>query len=168
MPYTDHFTHADDVVKHLNGVVPILPDPLLRMKYVGFVTVAAITVYELAIKEIFIEFARKKHKVLGQFTESYFDRINGRIKIKIIQEDYISKFGRKYVDRFQTKLLEESNRLLAAHKRDLRSSYANLILWRNDFAHEGRLAANATYSEVVTAYEDGKLVIKCLAEAMVR
>lgn len=168
MPYTDHFRHADDVVAHLNGVVPGLPDPLLRVKYVGFVTVAAVTVYEMAIKDIFIEFARKKHKVLGQFTESYFDRINGRIKISVIQDDYVAKFGRKYVDQFRAKLATEAGLHLAAHRRDIKSNYANLILWRNDFAHEGRLAANATYPEVVTAYEDGKLVIKCLAEAMVR
>ena len=52
MPYLDHFQHADDVVTHLNSVVPTIPDPLLRAKYVGFVSVAAVTVYELAIKEI--------------------------------------------------------------------------------------------------------------------
>jgi hypothetical protein len=168
MSYTDQFRHADDVVAHLNGVVPGLPDPLLRVKYVGFVTVAAVTVYEMAIKNIFIEFARKKHKVLGQFTESYFDRINGRIKVSVIQDDYVARFGNKYVDRFRVRLATEASQHLATHRRDLKSNYANLILWRNDFAHQGRLAANATYPEVVTAYEDGKLVIKCLAEAMVR
>ena len=168
MHYTDHFKHADDVIAHLNGVVPGLPDPLLQVKYVGFVTVAAVTVYEMAIKGIFIDFARKKHKVLGQFTENYFDRINGRIKIAVIQDDYVAKFGRKYVDRFKSKLADEARRHLAVHRRDIKSNYANLIVWRNDFAHEGRLATNATYPEVVAAYEDGKLVIKCLAEAMIR
>ncbi len=168
MPYTDHFRHADDVVAHLNGVVHGLSDQLLRAKYVGFVTVAAVTVYEIAIKDIFLDFARKKHKVLGQFTESYFDRINGRIKISVIQDDYVAKFGEKYVKQFNNKLKTEADIHLKAHKRDIRTSYANLILWRNTFAHEGRLASNATYQEVVTAYQDGKLVIKCLADAMVR
>jgi hypothetical protein len=168
MPYTTHFRHADDVVAHLNSVVPSLPDPLLRVKYVGFVTVAAVTVYEMAIKEIFLDFSRKKHKVLGQFTESYFNRINGRIKISVIQDDYVAKFGKRYVDKFRIQLDTEAKRHMATHKRDLKSAYANLIVWRNDFAHEGRLTANATYQEVVTAYEDGKLVIQCLAKAMVR
>ena len=168
MPYVTHFQHADDVVAHLNGVVPLLKDPLLQMKYVGFVTVAAVTVYEMAIKEIFIDFARKKHKVLGSFTESYFDKINGRIKISVIQDEYISRFGKNYLAKFK-KLLDHASKVhMAANKRDLRTAYANLIVWRNDFAHEGRVSSTATYTEVVTAYEDGKEVIRCLAEAMVR
>lgn len=168
MAYDTHFKHADDVVAHLNGVVPPLPDPLLRVKYVGFVAVAAVTVYELAIKDIFIAFARKKHKVLGTFTESYFDRINGRIKISVIQDEYIARFGKNYVDRFKIRLNQAAKTHMTTHRRDLRNAYANLIVWRNDFAHEGRINANATYAEVVTAYEDGKEVIRCLSESMVR
>lgn len=64
MPYVDHFQHADNVVEHLNGIVPTIADPLLQAKYLGFVSVVAVTVYELAIKTIFIEFAQHKHKVL--------------------------------------------------------------------------------------------------------
>ena len=162
------FKHADDVVAHLNGIVPNIPDPLLKIKYVGFLTVAAVTVYELVIKNIFIEFARKKHKVLGNFTERHFERINGRIKVKDIQDDYVSRFGDKYVNRFRSALDRTTRAHMFAHRRDIRSEYANLILWRNDFAHVGNVSTNATYAEVVMAYEDGKEVIRCLAEAMVR
>ncbi len=81
MAYANHFRHADDVIAHLNTVVPTITDPLLVAKYSGFAAVAAVTVYELAIKEIFCEFGRRKHKILGNFTESYFDRINGRITL---------------------------------------------------------------------------------------
>lgn len=168
MAYLSHFKHADDVVTHLNGVVPAIADPLLKVKYIGFVTVAAVTVYELAIKDIFIEFAKKKHKVLGTFTESYFDRINGRIKTRVIQEEYLPRFGDKYVGQFRKKVDAAAAEHLATHRRDIRSAYSNLITWRNDFAHEGKVNTTATYSEVVLAYEDGKEIIRCLAEAMVR
>jgi hypothetical protein len=166
--YADHFRHADDVVGHLSTVVPTLADPLLTVKYAGFVTVAAVTVYELAIKDIFCEFGRKKHKVLGAFTESYFDRINGRIKIKVIEDDYVSRFGKSYVLKFRKHLKTAEDSHMLTFKRDLRSAYSNLIVWRNDFAHEGRAPTTATYSDVVTAYEDGKLVVHALASAMVR
>ncbi len=168
MTYTDHFLHADDIVTHLNGIVPTITDPLLAAKYVGFVSVSAVTVYELALKEIFIEFARKKHKILGHFTESYFNRINGRIKLKVIKDDYISKFGNKYIIKFQKNIEKKSSDYLRLNRRDIRSSYANLIMWRNDFAHEGKINSTTTYNEVIQAYEDGKEVIHCLAESMTR
>ncbi len=168
MAYPDHFLHADDVVAHLNTIVPTITNPLLTAKYVGFVSIAAVTVYELAVKDIFIEFARRKHKLLGNFTEVYFDRINGRIKLQIITDDYIGKFGSKYQNRFRQKIEKRSKEYLQLNHRDIKSSYANLITWRNDFAHEGRVNSTTTYREVIQAYEDGKEVIHCLAAAMTR
>jgi len=126
MPYIDHFEHADNVVAHLNGIVPTIADPLLRAKYLGFVSVAAVTVYELAVKTIFIEFAQNKHKVLGNFTESYFERINGRIKIKVIKDEYIKRFGTKYVARFQKKLELRANEYFQLYHRDIKNSYSIL------------------------------------------
>jgi hypothetical protein len=168
MSYANHFCHADDVVMHLNTIVPTITDPILQIKYVGFVSVAAVTVYELAVKDIFIDFANQKHKVLGNFAKGYFDRINGRIKIKVIQDDYIKKFGDKYNRRFRKKLEVSSKSYLSNHHRDIRSSYTNLITWRNDFAHEGKINSTTTYNEAVQAYEDGKEVIHCLAATMIR
>lgn len=168
MPYRAHFKHADDIVAHLNGIVPTIADPLLKVKYVGFVTIAAVTVYEMAIKDILIQFAKKKHKVLGNFAESYFDRINGRIKTRDIKEDYLPRFGDKYVKSFNSKVAAATSAHLRAHHRDICTAYANLVVWRNDFAHGGMVNTTATYAEVVQAYEDGKEVIRCLSEAMVR
>lgn len=168
MSYVANFQHADDIIVHLNEVLPGLTDPLLSAKYVGFVSVAAVSVYEVAIKEIFINFATNKHQILGTFTESFFNRINGKVGIDSIKNDYIKRFGSKYLSRFEKKLAAASNERLQTHRRDIKNSYANLITWRNDFAHTGRINATSTYAEVVQAYEDGKEVIRCLAETMVR
>ncbi len=168
MTYQHHFKHADDVIAHLNSVVPAITDPLLQAKYTGFAAIVAATVYEIAIKDIFIKFSHKKHKVLGSFTESYFQRINGKIKTNVIKEEYLPKFGDKYVKRFKNKLDKAAKAYLIANKRDIHSAYANLILWRNDFAHEGKFSTTATYKEVVQSYEDGKEIIRCLYETMVR
>lgn len=168
MSYANHFRHADDVIVHLNSVMPNISDPLLKAKYVGFVSVAAVTVYEQAIKEIFIDFASRKHQVLGNFTESFFSRINGRIKIKVIHDEYISRFGEKYQIRFSKNLQKASKSYLQQHLRDMKNSYTNMITWRNDFAHEGRMNSTTTYAEIVQAYTDGKEVIHCLAQTMTR
>ena len=168
MTYVANFQHADDIVAHLNVVVPTVADPLLSAKYVGFVAVASVTVYEVAIKEIFISFAKKKHKILGAFTESYFYRINGKIGIDVVKKDYIKRFGPKYLEKFEKKLDAASRTHLLTYGRDIKNSYSNLITWRNDFAHAGRINATSTYAEAVQAYEDGKHVIHCLAETMIR
>ncbi|WP_417375874.1 HEPN domain-containing protein [Gimesia maris] len=168
MPYQSHFKHADDVIVHLDTIVPLLADPLLQAKYAGFTTVAAVTVYELAIKEIFIEFGAKKHNVFGTFTESFFSRINGRIKYKAIKEDYVQNYGDRYLKRFKKKIEIAKNKYFITNRRDIVNSYTNLILWRNEFAHEGTIKNTATYQEVVQAYNDGKEVIRCLAETMIR
>jgi hypothetical protein len=93
---------------------------------------------------------------------------NGRISLKNIKEDYCPRFGDAYVARFKKRMDAAAEQHLLAHHRDARSSYGNLIVWRNDFAHEGRAPATATFAEVVQAYEDGKLVIHTLATAMTR
>ena len=106
MAYTSHFVIADDMINHLNSVVGRITDPWISSRYIGFVSVSAVTVYELTLKEIFIEFAQKKHNVFGTYAKSNFDRINGRIKYKSIKEDYVEKFGVKYLNRYKRKMAE--------------------------------------------------------------
>jgi hypothetical protein len=165
MAYADRYQHADDIIQHLDTVVPGLADPLLKAKYTGFVAVAAVTVYELAIKEVFIEFAREKNPSFGTFVAASFERINGRIRLDDLKE-YSSRFGASYRDAFCDGLSSACDRQLRLNRRDLRSTYSNLVLWRHEFAHAGRVSTSATYEEAVQSYRDGKLVIDCLAQAM--
>ncbi|MBX3177273.1 MAG: hypothetical protein KF886_07935 [Candidatus Hydrogenedentes bacterium] len=168
MQYQHHFEHADDIIAHWRDLVPTLSDPLLSPKYVGFASIAGVTVYELAIKEIFISFSQKKHRIFGHYAESHFSRINGRIRVKDIKEEYIPRFGQKYVNRFCLNVEKKEKDHLRQYKRNIRNSYANMIAWRNQFAHEGQINTTATFDEVVKAYEDGKEIIHCLARSMTR
>jgi len=122
----------------------------------------------MAIKDIFITFASKKHPVMGAFVESHFKRINGRIALKELRGEHIVRFGDKYAKRFTHRLDAAAQLYLRQNKRDFRSSYGNLIVWRHSFAHEGIINSTTTYSEVVQAYEDGKQVLHCLASCMTR
>jgi len=168
MPYTDHFQLADDYVAHLDVVIGAISDPFIKSRYSGFLAVSAVTVYELAIKSVFIEFASHKHKILGSFTSSYFDRINGRIRVQIVRDEYIKKFGEKYVRRFRKGLDKCEKEILRTDGESVTSCYENVITWRNDFAHQGLIPATATYEEVKKAYTFGKQVIHCLATTMHR
>lgn len=168
MPYSDHFKLADDMIAHLNTVIATVSDPWITSRYIGFVAVAAVTVYELAIKDIFIEFCTNKHKVFGSFSRSHFERINGRIKSKTIRDEYIRWFGEKYVNRFNRIIDQAEQESLRNNRISIRSSYGNIITWRNEFAHAGIVPSTVTYLEVVNSYEAGKEVIHCLAKTMRR
>ena len=168
MSYKHHFKLADDVIVHLDTVVGSIVDPFIQSRYVGFVAIAATTVYELAIKDIFINFGMKKHKVLGTFTHSHFDRINGRIKTRVIKREYIPRFGEKYLKRFKRKLKDAERISLRNDGISILSSYNNVIAWRNEFTHEGKVPSTVTYDEIKKAYEAGKMVLDCLSKTMNR
>ncbi len=168
MAYQVHFKLADDMISHLNSVIGGFTDPFVTSRYVGFVAVAAVTVYELAIKEIFCEFAQNKHKVFGNFVDKHFDRINGRIKLDIIRRDYLPRFGNKYLQRFEKKIKKADERSIRAREGSIQTAYGNIIIWRNKFAHEGKIPSTPTYLDVTKAYDTGKAVIDCLAETMRR
>ncbi|MFN9031353.1 MAG: HEPN domain-containing protein [Betaproteobacteria bacterium] len=159
---------ADDFIVHLDGAIGGIADPFIRSRYVGFVAVSAATVFELAIKDIFSEFAAKKHKVLGSFVQGYFDQINGQIAKKRIEEKYLPLFGKKYVDRFRRRLDALELQTLRADGVSIKSSYSNLLTWRHEFAHEGVIPAHATYDEVKKSYRYGCNLIHCLAQSMAR
>ncbi len=168
MAYSDHFRLADDLIAHLTPSVTAIQDPFLQSRYTGFVTVAAVSVYELAVKEILCTFGESKHKVLGTFARSFFERLNGRIQYKQLHEDYVSRFGDKYTRRFKREVVDREKRVLKLQKKSVLTSYSNVIVWRNAFAHEGKIPPHATYLDATEAYALGKQVIECLALAMRR
>lgn len=81
---------------------------------------------------------------------------------------HIRRFGDKYVTRFSNKLDEIDDQQLANFGVSVKSSYGNVIVWRNSFAHEGLLPANANFAETRKGYECGKSLLGCLALSMVR
>lgn len=166
MPYLNRFISTDDLVSHLQPFVSSIPDEALKSKYAGFLAVNAVTVYELAIKDIFKEFSNKKNPVFGFFTEKYFNQINGRIILKDLKNQHIKSFGDKYLDKFEKKLIVREKVILSSIGKDVRSSYSNLIICRHKYVHAG--APTLTFSEVVDNYKVGKEVIHSLYEAMQR
>ena len=159
----DPFKHADDVAAHLGSVIGDF-DPVIASKYVGLLSVAAVAVFEVAIKEIFITFAIRKHPILAVFTEKQFHRINGKISLDSIRDEYLPRFGDVYLKAFKTNLESKRTTYFKSHRRDICESYKNIIAWRNSFAHTG--AQQETFGDVLIAYQDGKEIIQCLAEAM--
>ncbi|MBF0105311.1 MAG: hypothetical protein HQM16_08295 [Deltaproteobacteria bacterium] len=143
-----------------------LNDAFIVSRYTGFLTISAVTVFELALKTIFCDFATRKNKVLGTFCEKYFEKINGKIKFKDIKENYLPKFGSKYTKRFASKIDKIELFELKKNGISVKASYGNIVTWRHNFAHQGILPDNASYSEAKRGYESGKIIMECLSECM--
>lgn len=166
MSYGNKFFIADDTIKHLDVIVYNTSDSFLKTRYVGLLAVAAVCSYELTLKDTFIEFAEKKNKVLGNFSAEYFSRINGRIKTSIIKDEYLPKFGEKYLKRFKKKREKQEIITLRDTGKSITTSYNNIIEWRNQFAHQGTLPQYVTYEDAKSAYEAGKEILRILNETM--
>jgi len=102
MPTTLNFAHADAIVTHFAALVSPTLDPLIAVKYAGFVSVAAVCAYEMAIKDIFMNFAAKKHPVLGSMARETFERINGRANTKLSKTNTFLYSDQNIQQSFQT------------------------------------------------------------------
>jgi hypothetical protein len=143
-------------------------DPLVARQYIGFVCTASVTAFELAIKDIFLDFAARKHNVFGAFVSESYKRMNGRIKLDELRKNNIQNFGQKYLKRFDRKLKDKEEFVLGDRGKSIRSSYGNVITWRHVFIHEGEVPSNASFKEAVEAFEVSKELISVLNETMVR
>jgi hypothetical protein len=168
MSYLKHFRLTDDLIADLTPLVTANKSAFLQSRYTGFVSVSAVTVYELAIKDILCNFGNSNHKVLGNFARFHFDRINGRIKYESLCNEYVRRFGEKYRTRFKKNVDLSRRQMLREQGKDIVTSYNNIVLWRHTFAHEGLTPSNATYQDVIDSYELGKSIIECLSKSMHR
>ena len=165
--YSDYFKLNDDLIQHLDSVLNSLNDPFIESRYTGFLAVSSDTVLELGLKAIFMDFSKTQHPVFGTFCEAHFEKINGRIRYDQIIGEYLPRFGAHYLSTFKIEVDQLEAQVLAIQKTSVKEAYANLITWRNDFAHDGNVPANPTYAEVKAAYASGKEIMKCLHAAMV-
>ena len=166
MPYTDRFIATDNLIAQLRPVIGAITDPAILSSYAGFLSVSGVTVYELAIKDIFIEFAAKKNKVFGVFAEKTFDQINGKIRLPDLRGKHIKTFGDNYLNKFDRILNVKETAVLAVSHTSISTLYTNIILCRHEFVHQGNTTLTA--NEVMNSYELGKEVIHCLNDAMKR
>jgi hypothetical protein len=164
MAYSDRFVATDNLISHLKSAVSAITDAAVLAYYTGFLSVSAVTVYELAIKDIFCDFASKRHTAFGSFVENHFRRINGRIKIETLKDEHLKLFGDTYSKEFQKLLCKEESSNLKARQISIKSSYQNLIQCRHDFVHKG--FPTLTFNEVIEDYKNSKEVIHCLNDTM--
>jgi len=166
MAYTDRFIPTDNLINNLRPYLATVTDAAVLSSFAGFLSVSGVTVYELAIKDIFNEFALKKNKVFGHFMQMHLGRINGRIQIEDLRKNQIKLFGVKYDAKFDKDIKQRESTTLTAHRISIKSSYKNLITCRHDFVHKG--SPTLTVNEVIDSYTYGKEIIHCLNDSMKR
>lgn len=166
MAYTDRFISTDNLITNLRPYLATVTDAAVLSSFSGFLSVSAVTVYELAIKDIFNEFASKKNKVFGHYMQMHLDRINGHIQIDDLRNKQVKLFGVKYDTKFCKSIAQKEETTLAARRISIKSSYKNLITCRHDFVHKG--SPTLTINEIIDSYNYGKEIIHCLNNSMKR
>lgn len=158
MAYTDKFQPADELINEINTLKPHISSVALP-KFIGAISVSAVTSYELAIKEILIDYAYSKHNLFGGFIQNYLSRLNGRIEIPDLKKE-IKKIDNTLPTNFETKITE-----VEQIEPSVRFCYQNLIQGRHSYVHANRI--NLSYDECIHDYELGKKIIGALYEVMV-
>lgn len=166
MAFADRFTPVDDLITSLLPAIQATTDVAVLANYAGFIAVSSVTVYELAIKEIFCDFADKKHKVFGVFVDAHFKKINGRITTQAIKREHLPQFGKKYVDNFKRLMEIAEKRVLVSDGVSIHACYNNLIGGRHDFVHKG--IHSLSHQEAINNFRYGKEVISTLSSALRR
>lgn len=141
-------------------------DPMIVSSWAGIIAVEAVTAYELSIKRICEDFAKKKHKVFGSFVKASYERLNGRISYKDLREGIVKPYGEKYYKRLTSIKESKTTIIMASDRVDLVQTYDNLIMCRNRFVHAGVLTLS--FAEAVKFYQIGKNLIDVLDETMKR
>ena len=166
MAYTSRFGSVDLLINQLQPLVQPDTDPLVLSSWAGLVAVEAVTAYELAIKDIFENFAKKKNKVFGSFVKSTYSRLNGRILYKDVKEGLVTPYGDKYSRKLLQKKEEKTAEVFALDRVDLVNTYNNLIECRHQLVHAG--VFTMSFEEAVRSYQIGKKFIEVLDETMKR
>lgn len=167
-PYKPHFIQGDSNVAFLDAIRTTETDGLKIQQLAGYLAISAAVTYEASIKDIIFEFCDKKNKILSHIGRNKFDKINSRIRLQQIKSDYLRFFGEKYEVRFKNKMLSAEKAHMTSFGRSASTSYGNLLVARNSFAHTGKIESQATYDELRTWYEDGKVIVKIFQESLRR
>lgn len=167
MAYQNRFNPVDLLISQLTPLAsqPGI-DPLVLSSMAGIVAVEAVTSYELAIKDIFEDFAIRKHKVFGSFVKTTYGRLNGRIKYQEIKDNMVKSYGEKYSRRFVSKLEAKTRVVMMTEHVDLVQTYDSFVLGRHSFVHSGTLTM--TLAEAIRYYNIGKHLIAVIDETMKR
>lgn len=164
MAYIDRFIPTDNLIANLDPYLTTITDAAVLASYAGFLSVSSITVYELAIKDIFEGFATTRDRVFGHFIEKHLSRINGRIQLDDLKKSQIKTFGSNYLTSFELNINTKESGFLISHGKSLKATYGNLITCRHEFVHQGN--STLTIGEVIDSYHLGKEVIHSLYDSM--
>lgn len=136
-------------------------DPFLESHFAALVTVVSVAAFERRIKDIFCDFGASQNSTFGLYVKNDLGRINGRISIKSLKEQYLNKFGKKYIEGFKSELDILKNDALSNGQPNPAEFYDSLISARHNFVHELNVKL-PKYKEVKEFYLAGVTIISAL------
>ena len=164
--YAHHLQRAEDLTANVLKFAPP-PGPegdAFRADLAGLLAIAYVAAFENCVKTIFISFGTATNPILGTVTEHHFEKLASKIHYDFLGDGYALQFGHVYKAKYLKCLNAEEAAVLAASQVSMKEAYANMLTWRNKFAHEGVMLT--TLEEVTAAYPMAKRVIAALDSAM--
>lgn len=165
MKFLDFYQYPDDVIRHTRQIASTLSPDLLQ-KYTGLVCLSSVCAFEQAVCNIWLSFCEKHNAAFGNYMSSKFSKINARIKIDDIVGDFLTPIGGNAKECFKSLIDQEEEILLKVDHFSLKVQYANLIMWRHEFVHQGSIPYTASFEDAAVSYQIGKSVICCFHAAL--
>jgi hypothetical protein len=179
MPRADldsRFREIDDLLEQIDklvpesGSIPYLPkaahlefDVLsFRSDLAGLLVVKIAATYETCVKQVLQEYAASRHVDFGTFARNQYDRINSKIRVKDLK-NYCGVFGTPIENRFKASLSARKSKILKRARKNIETSYEQILDWRHDFAHQWNRVA--TIREVVETHKAGKRILYVFDDA---
>lgn len=167
MPRADldvHFNRIEELVTEMQRFVPsgAVGVAQFRADLAGLLVVSVAASYESCVKETLLTFASGHHAAFGNFTFNNYKRLNSRIRVNDLRR-YARTFDDGVRSRFEILLDQRKQKIDARIGKDIKSSYEQILNWRNAFAHAG--IRNTTIEEAISTHRLAKRVLYAFDEA---
>ncbi|MBP6379517.1 MAG: hypothetical protein KA312_03765 [Sphingorhabdus sp.] len=169
----DNFRHIRNLARDIESILDgnSVAQQRLGNELAGMFAVTIAATYEGIVKETLILYASNFHSKYKNHVEKDFERLNARISIDDLKS-YSRHFGlnewhgtgsQKNATTFHRVLFETKSVVERRFRRDLLTSYKNVFMWRNAYAHER--SASVTFKDVYEAHRVAQYVIRSFVKA---
>lgn len=141
-------TDAGNTLDYLHALRLKETDPFMSTKLAGFLVITVVSAVEVKVREICENSASKHNIYFGNYVASVMEKTNAKVRWDDLIE-YAARFQSSYKLDLKNRAKVAERRSLKQTQISLKTSYENLLTWRNQFAHQGH--ASCTFDEALLA-----------------
>ena len=140
--------------------------PTSHANLVGSLCVMLVGHWEEYARSCLSIFSTSRHPVFASYISKPLDRMNARIKVAQIKEDFINRFGGNYRMRLDRLVARSDALTLAKFKIPSSQAYVNIIEWRHTFVHSRKSFPPVSIDDVRQSFLSGSGILRCYMLAL--